>query len=284
MKLTSYRVRDRASYGIVTGEGVIDAGRHLGERYPTLRAALAGNALPELKKLAGSGEINHKLADISFLPVIPDPEKILCVGINYAAHVKETGREMPTKVMIFTRFANTQVGHNQPMLKPKVSDRYDFEGELAVIIGKHGRYVSEQGALGYVAGYACYNDGSIRDWQRHTTQFTPGKNFPGTGAFGPWMVTTDEIPDPSTLTLTTRLNGKVMQQSGTDDLIFSVQHCIAYCSSFTYLEPGDVIITGTPGGVGNYREPPIFMKAGDKIEVDITGIGTLVNPIADEKV
>jgi len=283
MKLTSYRVRDRASYGIVTGEGVIDAARHLGERYPTLRAALAGNALPELKKLAGSGEINHKLADISFLPVIPDPEKILCVGINYAAHVKETGREMPTKVMIFTRFANTQVGHNQPMLKPKVSDRYDFEGELAVIIGKRGRYVSEQDALGHVAGYACYNDGSIRDWQRHTTQFTPGKNFPGTGAFGPWLVTADEIPDPSKLTLTTRLNGTVMQQSGTDDLIFSVQHCIAYCSSFTYLEPGDVIITGTPGGVGNYREPPIFMKPGDKIEVDITGIGTLVNTIAEEQ-
>jgi 2-keto-4-pentenoate hydratase/2-oxohepta-3-ene-1,7-dioic acid hydratase in catechol pathway len=284
MKLTSYRVRDRASYGIVTDEGVIDAGRHLGERYPTLRAALAGNALPELKKLAGSGEINHKFGDISFLPVIPDPEKILCVGINYAAHVKETGREMPTKVMIFTRFANTQVGHNQSMLKPKVSDRYDFEGELAVIIGKRGRYISEQDALGHVAGYSCYNDGSIRDWQRHTTQFTPGKNFPGTGAFGPWLVTTDEIPDPSKLTLTTRLNGKVMQQSGTDDLIFSVQHCISYCSSFTYLEPGDASITGTPGGVGNYREPPIFMKSGDKIEVDITAIGTLVNSIADEKV
>jgi len=284
MKLTSYRVGDRASYGIVTGEGVIDAARHLGDRYPTLRAALAGNALPELKKLVASGEINHKLADIAFLPVIPDPEKILCVGINYAAHVKETGREMPTKVMIFTRFANTQVGHNQPMLKPKVSDRYDFEGELAVIIGKRGRYISEADALSHVAGYSCYNDGSIRDWQRHTTQFTPGKNFPGTGAFGPWLVTPDEIPDPSKLTLTTRLNGTVMQQSGTDDLIFSVPHCIAYCSSFTYLEPGDVIITGTPGGVGNYREPPIFMKPGDKIEVDITSIGTLVNSIADEKV
>jgi 2-keto-4-pentenoate hydratase/2-oxohepta-3-ene-1,7-dioic acid hydratase in catechol pathway len=284
VKLISYKLRDRASYGIVTDQGVIDAARHLGERYPTLRAALAGDALSELKKLAGSGEVNHKLADVTLLPVIPDPEKILCVGINYAAHVKETGREMPTKVMIFTRFANTQVGHNQPMLKPKVSDRYDFEGELAVVIGKRGRYIEEKDALSYVAGYSCYNDGSIRDWQRHTTQFTPGKNFPGTGAFGPWLVTADEIPDPSKLTLTTRLNGQVMQQSGTDDLIFSVPHCIAYCSSFTYLEPGDVIITGTPGGVGNYREPPIYMKAGDKIEVDITRIGTLVNPIADEKV
>ncbi|MEJ0068718.1 MAG: fumarylacetoacetate hydrolase family protein [Pseudomonadota bacterium] len=284
MKLISFKARDRASYGIVTDQGVIDAGRRLGERYPTLRAALAGNALAEITKLAGAGDIDHKLADITYLPVITDPEKILCVGINYAAHVKETGREMPTKVMIFTRFANTQVGHNQPMLRPKVSDRYDFEGELAVVIGKRGRYVEEKDALSYVAGYSCYNDGSIRDWQRHTTQFTPGKNFPGTGAFGPWLVTADEIPDPSKLTLTTRLNGTVMQQSGTDDLIFSVPHCISYCSSFTYLEPGDVIITGTPGGVGNYRQPPIYMKAGDKIEVDITSIGTLVNPIADEKV
>lgn len=282
MKLSSFSIGDRASYGIVTQQGVIDAGRRLGARFATLRAALAGGALPELATLARAGEIDHKLAEITYLPVIPDPEKILCVGINYASHVKETGREMPTKPMIFTRFANTQVGHNQPMLKPKVSERYDFEGELAVIIGTRGRYIAEADALKHVAGYACYNDGSIRDWQRHTTQFTPGKNFPGTGGFGPWMVTADEIPDPSKLKLATRLNGVVMQEAPTDDLIFTIPNLIAYCSSFTYLEPGDVIITGTPGGVGNFREPPVFMKAGDKIEVEISGIGTLSNPIANE--
>ena len=209
---------------------------------------------------------------------------IFCIGRNYAAHAAELGNPVEAEPLVFLKPTSALLDESAPIALPEYSGDVHHECELVVLIGRGGDDIPPEQALSHVAGYSCYNDGSIRDWQRHTTQFTPGKNFPGTGAFGPWLVTADEIPDPSKLTLTTRLNGTVMQQSGTDDLIFSVPHCIAYCSSFTYLEPGDVIITGTPGGVGNYREPPIFMKPGDKIEVDITSIGTLVNSIADEKV
>ena len=180
------------------------------------------------------------------------------------------------------RFADTQTGHLAPMIKPNNSDAFDFDGELALIIGKTARHVSEADALDHIAGYACYNDGSVRDFQNHTPQWMPSKNFPATGAFGPWMVTTDEIPDPTRLTLTTRLNGEVVQQSATDLLIFTIPVLMAYITSFTTLRPGDVISTGTPGGVGFRRSPPLFMKAGDTIEVEITDVGTLTNPIGAE--
>src|SRR5690606_37199923 len=177
---------------------------------------------------------------------------------------------------------NSQVGHEQPMILPKVSERLDYEGELAVIIGKRARHVSEADAFSIVAGYACYNDGSIRDWQRHTIQFLPGKNFVGTGGFGPWMVTPDEVPNILTANLYTRLNGKVMQHATIDDLLFNIPQIIAYSSTFTELVPGDVIVTGTTSGVGAYHEPPIWMKEGDVVEVEIDGIGTLRNPIVAE--
>ena len=201
------------------------------------------------------------LTDVTFSPVIPDAAaKLLCVGVNYMPHIKEMGRERPERPVLFVRFGDSIVGHGQPLKKPRESEQFDYEGELAVVIGKRARRVAKERALDYVAGYGCFNDGSVRDFQRHSAQFTPGKNFHASGAFGPWLVTTDEIPDPRKLTLTTRLNGEVMQNESVGELCFDVPQLIEYCSTWTQLEPGDVIVTGTPGGVGAGRKPPVWMK------------------------
>ncbi len=282
MKLMSFVRGGKPGWGVAAQDGVIDLGRVLGGKYPSLRALLVGDGLEEATGAADGAKPDAGFDEIEFLPVIPDPEKILCVGLNYKTHIAETGRSDSDYPVIFSRYADTQVGHGQAMTRPKNSTSFDYEGELAVIIGKGGRHIAEADALAHVAGYTCYNDGSVRDWQRHTHQFLPGKNFPGTGGFGPWMVTADEIPDPTSMTLVTRLNGEEMQRSGTDMLIFTVPFLIHYLSSFTELRPGDVISTGTPGGVGFKRKPPVFMKEGDTIEVEIDKIGTLTNPITDE--
>lgn len=280
MRLASAMHNGRATYGIVVGDRLVDLGRLIGSQYPDLRSLLAAG--PALL-----GQLRERQADIpldrlTFLPVIPNPDKIFCVGLNYRSHVAETGRTESEKPAIFIRFAASQIGHGQPMLRPKVSTDFDYEGELALVIGKRGRYIPRDRALDYVAGYSCYNDGSLRDWQRHTHQWTPGKNFPATGSFGPWLVTADEIPDPTKLELATRLNGQTVQSSSLDLLIFSIPEIIEYCSAWSDLIPGDVIVTGTPGGVGFKRTPPLFMKPGDIAEIEISGIGTLRNPIADE--
>lgn len=280
MKIASFKAGSTASYGIVTNAGIIDAGRRL-PNYPTLRSLLAGGALGELKAIANE-KPDHQLSGLTLLPTIPDPDKIFCIGVNYASHLAESGHPTPPHPMIFTRFANSQVGAGQPMIRPVESERFDYEGEMAVIIGTGGRRISKEAALSHVAGYACYNDGSIRDWQRHTSQFTPGKNFAATGAFGPWMVTTDELPDVSKQIIATRLNGVEVQSAPISDLVFDVPTLIAYCSIFTELAPGDVIVTGTTGGVGAYRTPPLWMKAGDTVEVEVSGIGILKNPVEDE--
>ncbi len=282
MKVTSFLRDSKATYGVVDDGGLIDIGARLGGKYPTLRSVLEAGALDEVRRAAEGQAPDLKYADAEQLPVIPDPPKIILVGVNYVEHRKESGRDPTEHPVLFTRFANVQIGHDRPMVRPTVSEKFDYEGELAVIIGKRGRHISEADALGHIAGYACYNDGTIRDWQRHTHQFTPGKNFPATGAFGPWMVTADEIPDPTTMTLATRLNGQEMQRATTDMLIFDIPHLIRYISDWTELEPGDVIPTGTPGGVGFKRDPQVFMKPGDVIEVDISGIGVLSNTIVDE--
>lgn len=283
MKLASFIVQGRSSYGVVEGDQIID----LESLKPTLghdlKQAIANDRLGELTREPLASLPRLPLADVTFLPVIPNPGKVLCIGINYATHVRETGREMPTYPMIFTRFADSQTAHLQPIVRPTASHKLDFEGELAVVIGKAARHVKHADALDYVAGYACYNDGSVRDWQKHTIQFVPGKNFPNTGGFGPWLVTRDEIGDPQDLELTTRLNGEVMQHTRTSDMIFDVRQLIEYCSTFTELAPGDVIVTGTTGGVGAFREPPVWMKPGDQVEVEIAGIGTLRNSIVDEQ-
>lgn len=281
MKLLSYRHGGQDCYGIATDDGVIDATRSLGDRFPDLKAALAGG-MADLAALAEGGTVDHGLDEIEFLPTIPNPDKIVCVGLNYATHIKETGRSDSDYPVLFTRFANTQIGHQQPMIRPKNSDIFDYEGEMAVIIGKAGRHIAPERAFDHIAGYACYNDGTLRDWQRHTHQFIPGKNFTATGGFGPWMVTADELTDPTSLTLRTLLNGDEMQHTTTDLMIFDIPFLIHYISSFTELVPGDVIPTGTPGGVGFKRTPPVYMKPGDTIEVEISGIGTLTNPIAAE--
>ena len=223
-----------------------------------------------------------QVEEVNFEPVIPNPQKILCVGLNYISHRTETKRPETKYPSIFTRFADTQVGHETPVLRPSFSTAFDYEGELAVVIGRRGRHISEQDVSAHIAGYSCYNDVSVRDWQRHTAQWTPGKNFPSTGAFGPSLVTPDEIPDLGALTLTTRLNGKVMQEAPISDLIFSVPVIVSYISKFTPLYPGDVIATGTPGGVGDRRDPPVYMKDGDIVEVEIDRIGILRNVVQSE--
>jgi 2-keto-4-pentenoate hydratase/2-oxohepta-3-ene-1,7-dioic acid hydratase in catechol pathway len=253
----------------------------LGGRAADLKQALALGLLPQIADAAAAAKPDHKLADITFLPAIPNPELIACAGINYRSHASETGRDIPKQPSIFIRRANTLVGHGGEMIRPTVSTHFDFEGELAVVIGRGGRHIAIERALDHVAGYTCFVDGSVRDYQKFSV--TSGKNFPGTGPLGPWIVTCDEIPDPTRLTLTTRLNGTEMQRSGTDLLIYSIPQIIAFCSDFTPLSPGDVIATGTPEGVGHRRTPPVWMKAGDVLEVEITGIGTLRNRIVDEK-
>ena len=283
MKLVSFLRNNKPTWGVAVEGGVVDCGAKLGKKYPDLKAVIANRGLADVKKFAKGRKPDVPSAKVKYLPPIGNPDKIICIGLNYKSHVAETGRSDAQYPTIFTRFSNTQVGHGQPMIRPKNSEKYDYEGEVAVIIGKKCRHVSKADALKYVAGYSCYNDGSIRDWQRHTTQFTPGKNFVGTGGFGPWMVTADEIKDPSKMTLITRLNGQELQRATTDLLIFDIPTLINYCSEWTELVPGDVIVTGTPGGVGFVRNPPIFMKPGDTCEVEVDMIGTLVNPIAAEK-
>lgn len=282
MRLVSFvSRRGQAGYG-----AMLDATRiaHLsaliGSRYPDLKALLAGG-LDEAGKLAATAPV-LSTHEVHLLPVVPNPDKIICVGLNYEAHRLETGRPVEQHPSIFTRFAASQVGADSPIIRPKVSTKLDYEGELAVVIGKPGRYISAEQAFDHIAGYACYNDGSIRDWQRHSHQFTPGKNFVATGAFGPELVTADEIDDITQQTLTTRLNGEVMQQASISNMIFSIPEIIAYVSSFTPLETGDVIATGTPGGVGMKRDPQVFMKPGDVVEVEISRVGLLRNPIVDE--
>jgi 2-keto-4-pentenoate hydratase/2-oxohepta-3-ene-1,7-dioic acid hydratase in catechol pathway len=282
MRLASFEIDGRPGFGIVSGDGVVDAGKRLGSRYRGLRDVLLAGALPELRKLERDRP-DHALADITFLPTIPDPAaKFLCIGINYVPHMKEMGRERPEYPVVFVRFADSLVGHGQALERPRASKSFDYEGELAVVIGKRARHVSRSRALDYVAGYSCFNDGSIRDYQRHSQQFTPGKNFHASGSFGPWLVTSDEHPDPKKLHLRTRLNDAVVQDESVGELCFDIPQLIEYCSTWTQLEPGDVIVTGTPGGVGAGRKPPLWMKAGDVVEVDISGIGGLRNPVVDE--
>src|SRR5712671_5428652 len=278
MKLASYRLDGEDTYGAVVGDGVVTLGSR---NHPTLRDALAGGALGELRAAIAGKTPDRKLADVTWLPVIPNPAKILCVGINYKSHAEETGRDTMANPQMFLRLTNTLIGHDGEMIRPTVSTHFDFEGELAVIIGRGGRHIKIEQALDHVAGYTCFVDGSVRDYQKFSV--TSGKNFPGTGPLGPWMVTTDEIPDPAKLTLTTRLNGPEMQRSGTDLLIYSIPQIISFCSNFTPLSPGDIIATGTPEGVGHRRNPQVWMKPGDVLEVEITGIGTLRNHIVDEK-
>ena len=281
MRLASFRTAQGASYGAVTKQGIVDLGRRLGNRYSDLRTLLERNGLEEARKAAGS-TADYKESDVTWLPVIPNPGKIVCVGLNYEEHRQETGRDKTEQPALFLRLAESQVGHRQPILRPRESKNLDYEAEIAVVIGRAGRRISQKDSWDHIAGYSCYNDGSVRDWQRHTIQWTAGKNFAGTGGFGPWMVSADEIPAGALLTLSCRLNGERMQHATTEQMIFKIPKLIEYISSFTTLAPGDVIVTGTPGGVGARRNPPVWMKPGDTVEIEIDKVGVLVNSIADD--
>lgn len=281
MKLISFTTSAGPDFGIVQGDGVVALRQRLNGRASSLRGVLAAGLLPEVASLAEATP-DHRFTAVDLLPVIPDPDKIVCVGLNYHDHVLETGRTVTERPVLFPRFSGSQVGHGQPLIRPSVSQDFDYEGEMAVVIGKAGRHIAEADALDHVAGYSCYNDGSVRDWQRHTSQFLPGKTFAGTGGFGPWLVTADEVPDPTVLTLETRLNGQVVQHTTTDLMITSIPRLIAYLSTILPLLPGDVLVTGTPGGVGAKRTPPLWMKPDDTVEVEITGLGCLRNTVADE--
>jgi len=280
MKLASYIANGKPCFGAVIGDGVVTMNERLKARYVTLREALAGGALDEMRRAADGAKADEKLADVRLLPPIPNQEKILCVGINYKSHAAEHGQEAPKLPNIFTRLVNTLVAPDGDMIRPKVSTNFDFEGELAVVIGRAGRHIAPEQALDHVAGYTCFCDASVRDFTKYS--LVASKNFLGTGPLGPWVVTTDDIPDPTRLTLTTRLNGERMQHSGTDMLIHSIPAIIAFCSVFTPLTPGDIIATGTPDGIGAKRNPPVWMKADDVLEVEISDIGILRNRIVDE--
>ncbi|MFD1840592.1 fumarylacetoacetate hydrolase family protein [Paracidovorax cattleyae] len=291
MKFVNFRHGGAVHYGAVDNGRIVDLTDALGDRYPDLIAFIQGGdeALVLARRqvdAAGGAGLDYEQAEL--LSVVTDPGKIVCVGLNYHDHVAEAsaalgGREVPQQPMIFARWKESLVPHRGAIQRPRVSHHLDWEAELLVVIGKTtGRYVTEANALDHVFGYSCFNDGSIRDYQFHTRQIGPGKNFEATGGNGPWLVTADEIPDPQNLQVQMRLNGQVMQDANTSNMVFTVAQIIAYVSQWIPLQPGDLIASGTMGGVGFSRKPPIFMQPTDRAEIMIEGIGTLVNTVRDE--
>lgn len=285
MKLVSYIDRRRSpacpSFGAVIGANIVELA------WPgitTLRQGLLAEGMKGLsERLAAAGQARTiALADVELLAPVVDPGKILCIGLNYHLHAQEVGMAVPTRPSVFVRFPSSLVGAGQPVVRPAESEKFDYEAELAVVIGRAGRRIPVAQALDYVAGYSCLAENSVRDWQRHSNQATPGKNFPASGAFGPWLVSPDEAGALEDMTVIGRLNGVQVQNDTVAHMIFSVPELIAYVSTFTELEPGDVISTGTPAGVGLSRKPPLFLKSGDVFEVEISGVGVLRNPVIDE--
>ncbi len=283
MRLISFRLDGQERYGVVSGSGVIDMSARLGARAPTLRDAIAAGCLDEMKQLAENDAADCNLDDIEFALPIPRPQKILCAGRNYRAYheVVEEGNA-PKFPSIFSRLASSFAAHGQAILKPKAGDQLDYEGELVAVIGARGRHVPQDQALSYVAGYTCMNEGTVRDWMKRGTQNTPAKNFYRSGSIGPWITTADEVGDPSRLHITTRRNGVVVQDGDTDMMIFDLPYLIAHISKFTWLEPGDMIATGSPGGSIIESDTPDWLKPGDALEVEISGVGALANPIEAE--
>lgn len=274
-RYVSFRRPDgSASFGRLDGGTVHDLGTPGASA--SLRSVLGG----DLAALAATGQF--ALDTVELLPVVPDPGKIMCIGLNYAAHIAEMGREQKEYPAVFTRWPDTLVASGGALVRPRESDRFDYEGELAIIIGKGGRRIPRAQAMAHIAGFAPFNDGSIRDWQRHNIQFTPGKNFPKTAGLGPALVTPDEAGDLAALRVQTRLNGELVQDQPISDLIWDIPSLVEYCSTFTTLMPGDIIATGTPSGVGDKRVPPLYMQGGDRVEVAIGTVGTLVNTVVDE--
>jgi 2-keto-4-pentenoate hydratase/2-oxohepta-3-ene-1,7-dioic acid hydratase in catechol pathway len=280
MGFVSLEVAGRQSYGVWQDEGRwLEAPEAFRARFADLKAVIAAGELGALAQATRQGGVAVTKGQGRLIPVIPNPGKVICVGLNYKTHVAETKRADSDHPSLFIRFADSLAAHGDVVERPAFSVRFDWEGELAFVIGSGGRHIPKEQAFEHIAGYCCFNDVSVRDWQRHTHQFTPGKNFPGTGPLGPFLVAREAVPDVAQLTLETRLNGQVMQKASVGDLIFDIPTIVAYVSQFTPLSPGDVIATGTPGGVGDRREPPLYMKEGDTVEIEITGLGVLRNRI-----
>lgn len=275
-KFLSYEHTHGPTFGAVVGDEIVD----LSDVGPSLKAVLATGPLDNLKTVVAKRKPSVRLDHVVWHQVVPDAARIICVGKNYRDHAAEMGGGVPKDMTLFIRTAQSVVGHKQSIVCPKVSSHYDYEGELALIIGKGGRHISKDKALSHVAGYTCFMDGSLRDYQKHS--FTAGKNFDSSGACGPWLVPATQVPDPQKLNIVTRVNGVVMQSDNTSQMIYSVVDIIAYISSFTHLEPGDVIATGTPAGVAAGRNPSPWLKAGDRVEVEIESIGTLANTVIAE--
>jgi len=281
VRFASYIADGKPGFGLVTDSGIVDLAPRLG--VPTLRALLEGAGTAAAAPYAAQ-KADRALDSVTLLPVVEDCAHCYCVGVNYEDHLREVqaagvARPRPKQPSLFIRYPETFVAHGAPLVMPKVSDDFDYEAELAIIIGKGGRYIPREQALAHVAGYSCFNDGSVRDWQFHSSQVTSGKNFVGTGGFGPWMVTPDEVGDVGKLAISLTVNGTVLQDGNTADMLFGVADIVSYASAFLPLKAGDVIATGTPAGVGFSRKPPIFLKAGDVCEVYIERIGTLRNTV-----
>jgi 2-keto-4-pentenoate hydratase/2-oxohepta-3-ene-1,7-dioic acid hydratase in catechol pathway len=281
MRLVSFRKDDREGWGAVKGDYIVDMGRRFEGKYPALQSALGSATLARVAGELASAGPDFALGSVQLLPPIPVPNKIICIGLNYRAHVNEGGGKAPSHPSLFTRFADTLVGQDEPIIRPLVSNDLDYECELALVIGKPGRHIARDQAMSHVAGYSCFNDASVRDYQV-SHSLPAGKNFFATGGFGPWLVTVDEIPDPGNLALRTLINGIEVQHGNTRELIFDIPAIISYVSGFTPLGPGDVISTGTPEGVGFLRKPPLFLKPGDVVEIEVEKIGTLRNPVIAE--
>jgi 2-keto-4-pentenoate hydratase/2-oxohepta-3-ene-1,7-dioic acid hydratase in catechol pathway len=283
MRFVSYLASHGPSYGVLRGEGVVDLSAALGATAPDLRSLIAAGLLPKVAELTAGRQPDVELGKVDLLPVIPNPGKIVCIGLNYYEHVTETGQKVTEDPTLFLRLPASQVAHGQAIVLPPETQKLDYEGEIAIVIGKAGRRIREADAWSYIAGYSCYNDGSVRDWQMASSQWTAGKNFWRTGGFGPWMVSGDEIGPGRSMTLCTRVNGQEVQRATTDMMIHSIPRQIAFVSTFIPLEPGDVIVTGTPGGVGARRNPPLFLKPGDVVEVEVDAIGILSNTVVAEQ-
>ncbi|HEX3349242.1 MAG TPA: fumarylacetoacetate hydrolase family protein [Acetobacteraceae bacterium] len=285
MKLAGFRAAGRTSYGAVADDGIIDLGRRFGARAADLRAFIAAGLLEAARGAIAGASADHSLADVVLLPPVPAPEKIWCIGVNYPDRNAEyrDGSDAPEYPSVFVRVPTSLVGHGTPIERPRVSERLDYEGEIVLVIGRGGRHITREAALSHVFGMTLCNEGSVRDWMRHGKfNVTQGKNFDRSGSMGPWIVTADEADPAAARTLTTRVNGEIRQQDSTDRLVFGFAYLIAYLSAFATLSPGDLIVTGTPTGAGTSFDPPKWLRAGDVVEVEASGLGVLHNAVVDE--
>lgn len=285
MKLLSYATGGRESYGAVIGKGIVDLTRKFGAEFPDLKAVLESGILPRVAEYIVGRAPDALLEEIEYLPPIKAPEKIACLGVNYRNRNAEyrDGSEESAYPSVFTRTADSLVGHRANIVRPPESKSYDYEGEIAIIIGKTGRRIPKEDAHKYIAGLTCMNEGTIRDWLQHGKfNVTQGKNFSRSGSIGPWITTADEYATFTDIRIRTRVNGEIRQNDSTANLIYSFADIINYLSTFFVLRPGDIISTGTPLGAGDRLEPPRYLQPGDRIEVEVGGVGTLVNAVVDE--